>query len=77
MVAYPYFTSVNKNKIPIKGFDPDFPLLLNRIKNFVNLYNFYTGFDIFLGHGFVNKYFSMTIGTKPTKKVMEIMSKIK
>ena len=57
--------------MPIKGFAPDFPLFLNVIKTFVNLYKYDIGSDIFLGHGFVNKYFPMTIGTNQVTFIVQ------
>ena len=66
-----YFPTINKTKIPIKGFAPDFPLFFNVIKTFVNLYKYDIGSDIFLGHGFVNKYFPMTIGTNQVTFIVQ------
>jgi hypothetical protein len=49
-----YFTIVNKTRIPIRSFSPDFPLYINRVKTTVNVYAFDIESDILLGHDFVN-----------------------
>lgn len=55
------FRAVNVTLVPISGFAPDFPLLLNEQKVTVNLYCYDTGVDILLRQDFVNRYLPFTV----------------